>query len=253
MKLCRGLIIEIRYYVFKKKSQNVLPLFQLFCIFPVKFFRGFAFSMTLTEANQEIYTVVINDEEQYSIWLTSKRVPDGWKEVGVKGSKELCLTHIKEVWKDMRPLSLRKKMAEREALFEKEKKTLLESPTVEPQISKTVHFLSQGNHPVTTLPVNKTTQELKEAIDRKMVHFSFTDTVGGTCLCLPLDMQKTSLAQANFAENTGSVHLEGVLVLDFIHVRCQVDIELETLSGNGKLIVLEQLSPFKSLLSKGLQ
>jgi MbtH protein len=56
------------------------------------------------------YTVVMNQEEQYSIWPTYKPVPAGWSEVGKTGSKSACLTYIDEVWTDMRPLSLRKQM-----------------------------------------------------------------------------------------------------------------------------------------------
>lgn len=59
-----------------------------------------------------IYTVVVNHEEQYSIWPEYKEVPLGWKAVGKTGSKQECLDYIKEVWTDMRPLSLRKKMEE---------------------------------------------------------------------------------------------------------------------------------------------
>lgn len=58
------------------------------------------------------YQVVINHEEQYSIWLDDKELPLGWKSVGVSGPKSECLAHISEVWVDMRPLSLRKAMAE---------------------------------------------------------------------------------------------------------------------------------------------
>ena len=58
------------------------------------------------------YTVVINDEEQYSIWPVGRDVPEGWREVGVSGDKQTCLAHIDEVWTDMRPLSLRRHMAE---------------------------------------------------------------------------------------------------------------------------------------------
>lgn len=58
------------------------------------------------------YKVVVNHEEQYSIWLADKENPLGWKDVGKSGLKQECLDHIKEVWTDMRPLSLRKKMAE---------------------------------------------------------------------------------------------------------------------------------------------
>ncbi|WP_437759713.1 MbtH family protein [Sorangium sp. So ce1389] len=57
------------------------------------------------------YKVVMNDEEQYSIWPADRDNPAGWKDAGKVGNKEECLAHIKEVWTDMRPLSLRKKMA----------------------------------------------------------------------------------------------------------------------------------------------
>ncbi len=57
-----------------------------------------------------IYTVVINDEEQYSIWPIFRDVPAGWREVGVSGSKNDCLAHIETVWTDMRPASLRRHM-----------------------------------------------------------------------------------------------------------------------------------------------
>lgn len=61
-----------------------------------------------------IYIVVINHEEQYSIWLQDREIPLGWKEVGFSGTKDACLKYIEEVWTDMRPLSLRKKMEEME-------------------------------------------------------------------------------------------------------------------------------------------
>jgi MbtH protein len=56
------------------------------------------------------YKVVINDEEQYSIWPADRENALGWKDVGKSGPKAECLAYIKEVWTDMRPLSLRKKM-----------------------------------------------------------------------------------------------------------------------------------------------
>lgn len=57
-----------------------------------------------------IYHVVINHEEQYSIWPEYKEVPKGWKAVSKIGPKQECLDYIKDVWTDMRPLSLRKAM-----------------------------------------------------------------------------------------------------------------------------------------------
>ena len=59
-----------------------------------------------------IYKVVINHEEQYSIWPVDRENPLGWKDVGKSGLKAECLTYIKDVWTDMRPLSLRKSMEE---------------------------------------------------------------------------------------------------------------------------------------------
>jgi len=59
-----------------------------------------------------IYKVVVNDEEQYSIWPADRENPPGWRDAGKSGPKPDCLACIKEVWVDMRPLSLRKKMGE---------------------------------------------------------------------------------------------------------------------------------------------
>lgn len=57
-----------------------------------------------------LYKVVVNHEEQYSIWFADRELPLGWNEVGKSGLKSECLAYIKEVWTDMRPLSLRKHM-----------------------------------------------------------------------------------------------------------------------------------------------
>jgi len=62
--------------------------------------------------DKTIYKVVVNHEEQYSIWPAHRENALGWKDAGKSGSKAECLAYIKEVWTDMRPLSLRKKMQE---------------------------------------------------------------------------------------------------------------------------------------------
>jgi MbtH protein len=56
-----------------------------------------------------VYNVVVNHEEQYSIWPAYKTIPAGWRAAGKEGSKKECLDYIGEVWTDMRPLSLRKR------------------------------------------------------------------------------------------------------------------------------------------------
>ena len=58
------------------------------------------------------YSVVVNHEEQYSIWRADREPPVGWRTVGVEGDRAQCLAHIGSVWTDMRPLSLRKRMAQ---------------------------------------------------------------------------------------------------------------------------------------------
>jgi MbtH protein len=62
--------------------------------------------------DKTIYKVVMNHEEQYSIWPADRENALGWNDVGKIGTKEECLAYIKEVWTDMRPLSLRKRMAQ---------------------------------------------------------------------------------------------------------------------------------------------
>lgn len=57
------------------------------------------------------FVVVINSEEQYSIWPGYKAIPDGWSAVGKQGAKAECLAYIEEHWTDMRPKSLRDAMA----------------------------------------------------------------------------------------------------------------------------------------------
>jgi len=64
-----------------------------------------------TEAQGESYLVVVNAEEQYSIWAAHKELPAGWTPAGKSGTREECLAYIEAVWTDMRPLTLRDRMA----------------------------------------------------------------------------------------------------------------------------------------------
>ncbi len=64
------------------------------------------------ENDDRVYSVVYNDELQYSIWLADRELPLGWHAEGTTGTREVCLSHIGEIWTDMRPLSLRKRMEE---------------------------------------------------------------------------------------------------------------------------------------------
>ncbi len=66
--------------------------------------------MSTDDKDDDLYRVVVNDEEQYSIWPLEKENAPGWRDAGKTGTKTECLAHIKEVWTDMRPKSLREKM-----------------------------------------------------------------------------------------------------------------------------------------------
>jgi MbtH protein len=65
--------------------------------------------MNETEDNS-IYQVIINSEEQYSIWRQQSKIPMGWKPVGFNGIKSECLKYINDAWIDMRPKSLREQI-----------------------------------------------------------------------------------------------------------------------------------------------
>lgn len=67
---------------------------------------------TNRNTDERMYKVVSNHQEQYSIWPVDRPNAPGWQDAGVIGTRTHCLSYIKEVWTDMRPLSLRKKMAE---------------------------------------------------------------------------------------------------------------------------------------------
>ncbi len=195
--------------------------------------------MSLHDPDREdttIYNVVVNHEEQYSIWPVGRDLPLGWSAVGKSGPKAECLAYIKEVWTDMRPLSLRKKMAqaEQDAALREAHNDNDGSP--EPEEDDLVDRLCAGRHPVEiTLRPESTVEAFKASIDRGYVHVKFTDTKGGTELGVRLIREATQIEQADFAGGTGNVHLEGSLTLNYRDVHCLADINLATLTGEGQL------------------
>jgi MbtH protein len=61
----------------------------------------------MSDVDGRRYRVVVNDEEQYSIWATDQDLPVGWRAEGTEGDRARCLEHIDRVWTDMRPRSVR--------------------------------------------------------------------------------------------------------------------------------------------------
>lgn len=193
-----------------------------------------------------LYNVVVNHEEQYSIWPVDREIPPGWNSVGKSGLKAECLAFVKEVWTDMRPLSLRKKMEEQEKeRAERKAKGLPEYPPPKPPPppdprDNLVQWLAEGDHPVeASLRPDRTVPALKERIDRGYVHIKFTDTRGGTELGVRLDPPSCNLSGADFEKQTGRARLVGGLTLNYVKVRCVADIDLETLTGQGHLEIVD--------------
>lgn len=184
------------------------------------------------QENQETWRVVVNHEEQYSIWPDYREIPAGWRDVGVSGAKEVCLDHIEKVWTDMRPLSLRKRMEELKA----NPPAPAPAAAPEPEEPTLVERLSQGWHPVeVSLRPTKEMTRFKECLDRGYVHIKFTGTRGGTELGVRLAKETTDLSRADLAAGTGEAKLTGTLTLDFVKVTCHATINLPELSGQGRL------------------
>jgi uncharacterized protein YbdZ (MbtH family) len=199
--------------------------------------------MTMSKTESEdrtVYKVVVNHEEQYSIWPDYKEVPAGWKPVGKAGVKSECLHYIKDVWTDMRPLSLRKKMEE----FAKNPPPLPQPTQSTPRGESLVDRLCAVDHLVEVgLRPEKTARSFKEAIDRNYVHIKFLQTKGGTELGFHLDQNTLVFNEADFENGMGSAHVEGTLILDYVRVKCVADIDLGTLQGKGRLVKLDLNEP----------
>jgi uncharacterized protein YbdZ (MbtH family) len=179
------------------------------------------------------YVVVVNHEEQYSIWPADREVPSGWRTVGTPGTREDCLKYVEAVWTDMRPLSLRKAMEESRGAGIG---TIAEP---EPdQYEGAVAHLTKGTHPVRlVLGRDHGVDAFRKAVAAGYVHVEFTDTRGGTNLGVRLDRDECDLRNCDAATPTGPVRLVGRLTLDYVKLRCSAEIDLTTFTGAGRLDV----------------
>ncbi|HKR12264.1 MAG TPA: MbtH family NRPS accessory protein [Pyrinomonadaceae bacterium] len=183
------------------------------------------------EEDKTIYKVVRNHEEQYSIWPEYKENPLGWEDAGKSGPKAECLAYIKEVWTDMRPLSLRQKMEE----LANNPPAPSPATPAEPQESL-VDRLSAGDHAVeVSLRPSVSAKAFKEALDTGYVRIKFAETKGGTELGVRVNKDLSDFQSANFDQATGRAKVVGDLTLDYTKVRCVADIDLQTLAGQGHL------------------
>lgn len=59
-----------------------------------------------------LFQVLVNDENQHSLWPSFAEVPAGWTVVLTESPRADCLSYIEENWRDMRPASLVRAMSE---------------------------------------------------------------------------------------------------------------------------------------------
>jgi uncharacterized protein YbdZ (MbtH family) len=188
-------------------------------------------------APEEGYYVVVNSEEQYSIWPEAREVPLGWSISGTSGPKSECLSYIETTWTDMRPRSLRERMDS--ATTETPKSDATE-PAAQNRESL-IERLSKGGHPIVVAGfAGQDKAHFREEINNGHIRVLFTETSGGTELALRFDPKAIEWSDANLDADKGYLKLTSELKLDGSPVKCAVEIDLATLKGNGHLEAIPQ-------------
>jgi uncharacterized protein YbdZ (MbtH family) len=180
------------------------------------------------QEDRTIYKVVLNHEEQYSIWPAERENPAGWRDDGKIGLKQECLAYIDEVWTDMRPLSLRQQMAEDAR-----------------RINETVYPFTQEPHPVTIdWSPEATVADIKDGIEHGFIPIAFVEAPDLPGVGIMIDHEATDLSGANWATAQGSIRLEGQGTIYAVgKVRVVADINLSTRTGRGQISILEPATP----------
>jgi len=197
----------------------------------------------------EEYKVVVNEEQQYSIWPTWKPDPPGWTDEGTKGPKQKCLDHIEKIWTDMRPLSLRKWM-EANSMPLTSENVKITLPTVTDTSKDHFHAAKPPNELVRKLmneqPVQiiryleegkPSIEKLRRAVETGYILVKFTETKGGTELGCNVknDNPKCSI---QWKENS-QLTFSGRLKLDFTPILVHATIDCTTFQGTGRVEVTE--------------
>jgi uncharacterized protein YbdZ (MbtH family) len=178
------------------------------------------------------YLVVINHEDQYSIWPEGRDIPPGWSATGVAGTKAECLADIDEVWTDMRPRSLREQMERATLQPAATPAPIFEGPTL-------VERLSVGEHAVEVVGLGEDPlRHLRERVKLGHVMVRFPETRGGTELGIRFDPKAFEPAGCDLDAGTGQLSLQGDLTLDGTRVRLHADIDVTRMAGRGRLEIL---------------
>jgi uncharacterized protein YbdZ (MbtH family) len=188
------------------------------------------------EDDSRTYKVVINHEEQYSIWPHDRDNPLGWRDEGMVGKRKECLDHIDQVWTDMRPLSLRIQMEEMQRNGANQPAAAARTADEDESsaLPDLVTRLSTGIHRVSATRY-KSTDDFRQTVTQGFVLVKFTGTRGGTELGFKIDKEKSTL---DFEDPSKKVRLVGRLTLNGVPVECTAEIDPETREGTGALTSL---------------
>jgi MbtH protein len=179
----------------------------------------------------EVFEVVINAEEQYSIWRAGRAPPPGWSTAGKSGSEAECLAYIDETWTDMRPASLRRKLQDATP------RTVATDPAEDDLASlpPLIERLSVADHAIeVVVQPSKDVLAFRRALADGYVHLLFTGTKGGTHLQVALDP-----GGVRWEQSGSEVHLSGSLHLDGVACRCTAKVDVSSLSGTGRVVAAD--------------
>lgn len=155
------------------------------------------------------FQVVLDIEEQFSIWPTSRRLPAHWKSVDVQGTLEDCLDYIERLWVDMRPLSLRKHMAE---VRPREPEGAPSDDGIYPPVAE---YLRNKRQKVSLREVCEGgCEDLKDAVSRGRLYVSLEHTLGGTDLTLTLEGSEAPVDIEALFRTGGTARWRGHVCLD---------------------------------------
>ena len=181
------------------------------------------------------YRVVINDDEQYSIWPEQRENPLGWRDVGIAGAEAECLTWINDNWSDMRPAHVKRAAATMAAA----------APAVELSLPVETSLVDRLCSELQRVRLSRieNLRQLGQQVEHGYVIVGFQGMQGATELGFSLDPARTNVRDADFRAGTGVIQLVGSVVLDGHALEIDVTAMLPSLDGSARVVRREAPPP----------
>ena len=169
------------------------------------------------------YKVVVNHENQHSLWPADRENAPGWNDAGMSGSKQDCLAYVDTHWTDLRPLSLQQAMAERAR-----------------EAQETVRPLTEQPHPITLPWSDLSALQLAQALERGFIAIAFPAAPSLPAIGIFLEPEHVNRSQADFSAATGVLHAEGTGTIYAVgKVRASIDLDIATMTGQALLTLTD--------------